>query len=194
MKSSRRWERRAWARCFGPETLASTGSSLKILSEESAADPDRRERFEQEARVISTLDHPHICPLYDVGDHDGVYFLVMPCLEGQTLADRLAAKPGAHQPVAQRIEDVLKIATEIAQALDAAHRRGIVHRDLKPGNIMLTRSGSKLLDFGLAKLRQRPGPLTATELEQTATAEGTLLGTMPYMSPEQVEGREADAR
>ena len=166
--------------------------AIKVLSDESAADADRRERFEREAKAISALDHPNICALYDVGDHEGMYFLVMPCLEGQTLADRLAK--GALPP-----DQAIKHAIEIATALDAAHRHGIIHRDLKPGNIMLTKTGVKLLDFGLAKLKKTSGPLTYSGLagnttNAPGTGIGTLLGTMPYMAPEQVEGREVDAR
>jgi serine/threonine protein kinase len=169
--------------------------AIKVLPTESAVDPDRRERFEREAKAISALDHPNICALYDVGEHEGTYFLVMPCLEGQTLAERLAK--GALPP-----DQAIKIGIEIATALDAAHRHGIVHRDLKPGNVMLTKTGVKLLDFGLAKLKKAGGPLTYSGMAHLAgettqasgTGIGTLLGTMPYMSPEQVEGRDVDAR
>ena len=169
--------------------------AIKILSDESAADADRRERFEREAKAISALDHPNICALYDVGEHEGTYFLVMPCLEGETLADRLAN--GALPP-----DQAIKYAIEIATALDAAHRHGIIHRDLKPGNIILTKTGVKLLDFGLAKLKKTAGPLTYSGManlagettQATGTGVGTLLGTMPYMAPEQLEGREVDAR
>ena len=171
--------------------------AVKVLPSDAAGDTDRRERFEREAKAISALDHPHICPLYDVGEHDGTYFLVMPCLDGQTLADRIANGPLS-------IDQAVKIAIEIASALDAAHRHGIVHRDLKPGNVMLTKSGVKLLDFGLAKLKKTTGPLTysgmtrlagdSTHATNPGTGIGTLLGTMPYMAPEQVEGRDVDAR
>ncbi|HEX7280890.1 MAG TPA: serine/threonine-protein kinase, partial [Vicinamibacterales bacterium] len=160
--------------------------AIKVLAEDAANDSDRRERFEREAKAISALDHPNICPLYDVGDHQGTYFLVMPCLEGETLADRLTRGP---VPVDQAI----KTAIEIATALDVAHRHGIIHRDLKPGNIMLTKAGVKLLDFGLAKLKKAEGPLGETTMVK-GTGVGTLLGTMPYMSPEQIEGRDVDAR
>jgi eukaryotic-like serine/threonine-protein kinase len=166
--------------------------ALKILPTEVAADPDRRARFEREARAISSLDHPHICSLFDVGEHNGMHFLVLPHLDGETLAERLTRG-------VDPLDRTLRTAVEIAGALEAAHRRGIVHRDLKPGNIMLTKSGAKLLDFGLAKQRNpvlapaAGGPaLTATA--GPATAEGSLLGTMPYMAPEQVEGHDADAR
>ena len=118
--------------------------AIKILSDTLAADPQFRERFDREARTISQLDHPHICALHDVGEHDGTAFLVMPYLDGETLADRLAKG-------ALPIDQALRTAIEIASALDRAHRAGIVHRDLKPGNIMLTKAGARLLDFGLAK-------------------------------------------
>src|SRR6266850_6202164 len=118
--------------------------AIKVLPETLAADPQFRERFDREARAISQLTHPHICPLYDVGEQQGTAFLVMEYLEGEALADRL--KTGALP-----LDDALEIAIQIADALSAAHRHGIVHRDLKPGNVMLTRAGAKLLDFGLAK-------------------------------------------
>ncbi|HEX8028457.1 MAG TPA: serine/threonine-protein kinase, partial [Vicinamibacterales bacterium] len=160
--------------------------AIKVLPDEAAGDADRRERFEREAKAISALDHPNICALYDVGDHAGTYFLVMPCLDGQTLQDRLLKGPVPP-------DQAIKYAIEIATALDAAHRHGIVHRDLKPGNIMLTKTGVKLLDFGLAKLKKAQGPLGDTTMAK-GTGIGTLLGTMPYMSPEQVEGRDVDGR
>jgi eukaryotic-like serine/threonine-protein kinase len=148
------------------------------------------ERFEREARAISSLNHPHICALYDIGREDSVEFLVMEYLEGETLEARL------HKG-ALPIEEALRIAIQIAGALDAAHRKGVVHRDLKPGNVMLTRSGAKLLDFGLAKM----GPIASSVGETIGatqppplTVEGTILGTYPYMSPEQLEGKETDAR
>src|SRR5687768_8694140 len=141
--------------------------AIKVISGPAALDPSFRERFEREARAISALDHPHICTLYDVGHEEGVDFLVMQLLEGETLADRLArgsrpasdpssgAAVSAATSVARGplpLEQALRYGAEIASALDAAHRRGIVHRDLKPGNIILTKTGTKLLDFGLAKL------------------------------------------
>src|SRR5688572_32609900 len=118
--------------------------AIKILSATLAADPQFRERFDRESRTISKLDHPHICALYDVGEHEGTAYLVMQYLEGESLAARLARGPLS-------VPAALKIGTEIAGALDAAHRRGIVHRDLKPGNVMITRTGARLLDFGLEK-------------------------------------------
>jgi serine/threonine protein kinase/Tol biopolymer transport system component len=149
------------------------------------------ERFEREARAISSLNHPNICALYDIGREDSVEFLVMEYLEGESLETRL--RRGALP-----IEEALRIAIQIAGALDAAHRKGVIHRDLKPGNVMLTRGGAKLLDFGLAKMA---GPVVsfATDIAaptaaQPLTARGTILGTFQYMSPEQLEGKEADAR
>jgi eukaryotic-like serine/threonine-protein kinase len=149
------------------------------------------ERFEREARAISSLNHPHICALYDIGREGIVEFLVMEFIEGESLEARLRKGP-------LPIEEALQIAIQIASALNAAHRSGMVHRDLKPGNVMLTRSGAKLLDFGLAKMND-PGGLSATDVTQLAphrpiTVEGTILGTLQYMSPEQLEGKEADAR
>src|SRR5262245_24764019 len=158
--------------------------ALKVLPSHLAESPESRQRFEREARAISALSHPHICTLHDVGREDGVAYLVMEYLEGETLADRL--KRGALP-----IDLALRHGAEIADALDRAHRQGIVHRDLKPGNVMLTKEGAKLLDFGLAKVRSaRPGD----ESDPTLTEAGRLLGTPRYMAPEQVEGKEPDAR
>ncbi len=149
------------------------------------------ERFEREARAISSLNHPHICALYDIGREGTVEFLVMEYLEGESLEARLRKGPIP-------IEEALQIAIQIAGALDAAHRRGMVHRDLKPGNVMLTRGGAKLLDFGLAKMNEASGPsgteLTQLTAAQPITVQGTIMGTLQYMSPEQLEGKEADAR
>src|SRR5262245_3452660 len=167
--------------------------AIKVLPADLATDPERSGRFEREARAIAALDHPHICALHDVGEQAGVHYLVMQHLEGETLAARLARGP-------LPLGDALKIATEIADALDKAHRAGITHRDLKPANIMLTKAGAKLLDFGLAKLRGATAPVSISVMERAtvasgpATATGTILGTVHYMAPEQVEGREADAR
>jgi len=164
--------------------------AIKILPDHDASKPELRERFEREARAISSLNHPHICTLYDVGHQDGVDYLVMEYLEGETLAARLVKGP-------LPIDQVLKYAIEIADALDKAHRKGITHRDLKPGNIMLTKSGAKLLDFGLAKLKQEASssvPLSQVSTQEPITAQGVILGTLQYMAPEQVEGKEADAR
>jgi serine/threonine-protein kinase len=167
--------------------------AIKVLPEHVASDPDSRQRFEREAKTVASLSHPHICPLFDVGEQDGIHFLVMEYLDGETLAHRLRAG-------ALPLPMALRYATEIADALDKAHRRGIVHRDLKPSNIMLTAAGAKLLDFGLAKVA-RPAAAAAgrSAAQETATAEpltgqGSLVGTLPYMAPEQVQGRDADAR
>jgi len=164
--------------------------AIKILTSALAADAQFRERFDREARAISQVDHPHICALHDVGEQAGTAYLVMQYIEGETLADRLAK--GA-LPLGQ----ALTTAVEIASALDRAHRAGIVHRDLKPGNIMLTKTGAKLLDFGLAKSSALMVAGVAATLAPTSpnlTAEGTILGTFQYMAPEQIEGHEADAR
>src|ERR1022692_704121 len=168
--------------------------AIKILPHHLSDDVTRRQRFEREAKVVSSLNHPHICTLHDVGRQDGVDFIVMEFLEGESLAERLEKGP---LPVAQ----VLQYGTQIASALDKAHRNGVTHRDLKPGNIMLTKSGAKLLDFGLAKaaLPLAPGAIGATLTDATpqahpVTREGAVVGTVPYMSPEQVDGKEVDAR
>ena len=167
--------------------------AIKILPDHHANNPDLRERFEREARTVAGLNHPHICVLHDIGHQEGTDFLVMEYLEGETLAGRLVKGP-------LPLDQVLKYAIEIADALDKAHRKGITHRDLKPGNIMLTKSGTKLLDFGLAKLSQQESPVAAAPLSQlptvkdAITAQGVILGTLQYMAPEQVEGKETDAR
>jgi Tol biopolymer transport system component len=165
--------------------------AIKILPAGSST-PTRTQRFAREARAVSKVNHPHICTLYDIGEQDGVQFIVMEYLEGETLAQRI--RRGA-----MPLEQVLRYAIEIADALVHAHRQGIVHRDLKPANIMLTPAGAKLLDFGIAALHQSglPGSdlagLSATGAE-TLTEEGTIVGTLQYMAPEQLEGFEADAR
>jgi Tol biopolymer transport system component/tRNA A-37 threonylcarbamoyl transferase component Bud32 len=175
--------------------------AIKVLQDEAAEDAEARARFAREARAISSLDHPHICALYDVGEHQGANYLVMQHLEGQTLAERLAKGP-------LPIEQALQCGIQIADALDWAHRHGITHRDLKPGNVMLTRASAsrqgpvqaKLLDFGLAKLRAQADPVSLSVSGATGvsdhipTAKGTILGTIHYMAPEQVEGKDADAR
>jgi len=179
--------------------------AVKVLPPEAAEQPERRQRFEREARAVARLNHPHICALYDVGQQDGVEFLVMEYLEGETLSARLACGP-------LPLEQALKHATALAQALARAHREGITHRDIKPSNVMLTDGGVKLLDFGLAKLRDpasgsgpgtsgmAPGatilhsPLDDQSTGVAISPEGTLVGTIAYMSPEQLEGRAVDAR
>lgn len=164
--------------------------AIKILPEHLSSNPHRHERFEREARAISALNHPHICTLHDIGHQDGIDYLVMEYVHGETLADRL--HKGPLPP-----EQALQYAIQIADALNTAHRHGVIHRDLKPGNIMLTKSGAKLLDFGLAKVTETSAVAGVTELAtQTTplTGEGTILGTLQYMAPEQLEGKEADAR
>ena len=192
--------------------------AIKVLPSEVAGDPDLRSRFEREARAIAALDHPHICGIYDVGSVDSTHYLVMPHLEGQTLAARLEKGP-------LPLDQALKIGVEIADALDKAHRHDIIHRDLKPANIFLARGAppplasrsatdapragrgryaddkfrAVLLDFGLAKLRDTAGPISMSSMTRLATrapetAHGMILGTVQYMAPEQVEGREADGR
>ena len=169
--------------------------AVKILPAHLSSNPEAKQRFEREARAISSLNHPHICTLYDVGHQDGTDYLVMEFLEGETLADRLRKGPLPPQ-------QVLKYSIEIGQGLDRAHRTGVVHRDLKPGNIMLTKSGAKLMDFGLAKampaVAQVSSGLSMTQSTpvdaQPLTVQGTIVGTFQYMSPEQIEGKEADSR
>ena len=164
--------------------------AIKVLPAQFAADPLFRERFEREAKAISQLSHPHICMLHDVGRQDGIDYLVMEYLEGQTLAQRLYKG-------ALSLDQTLRYAIQIADALDKAHSQGIVHRDLKPGNIMLTKSGAKLLDFGLAKASGQAITSSSSAMLPTTvpmTAQGTILGTLQYMAPEQLEGKEADSR
>lgn len=169
--------------------------AIKILPSHLSADSDAKQRFDREARTISSLNHPNICTLFDVGHQDGTDYLVMEYLEGETLADRLRKGP---LPLPQ----LYKVGMEVCDGLDRAHRSGVVHRDLKPGNIMLTKGGAKLMDFGLAKASV-VGSAAASSLTVTLTtpahshpltAEGTVVGTFQYMSPEQVEGKESDAR
>jgi Tol biopolymer transport system component/predicted Ser/Thr protein kinase len=164
--------------------------AIKVLPAHVASDPDLKQRFEREARTLAALSHPHICPMFDVGHQEGIDFLVMEYLEGETLATRL-------ERGALALDQAIQYAIQIADALDKAHRKGIVHRDLKPGNVMLTRSGVKLLDFGLAK--QQPagvvsGSSVAVTMASPLTGQGMILGTLHYMAPEQVEGKDADAR
>jgi eukaryotic-like serine/threonine-protein kinase len=176
--------------------------AIKVLSSHLSDNLDLKQRFEREARVISALQHPNICVLHDIGSQDGTDYLVMEFLEGETLAERLKRGP-------LPLDQFWKIAIEVAAALDRAHRAGIVHRDLKPGNIMLTKSGTKLLDFGLAKAAGTAFAANASSSQSQSvlaaamtrsspasplTSAGSIVGTVQYMSPEQIEGREADAR
>ena len=172
--------------------------AVKVLPQHLSTNPEVRARFEREAKTVSSLNHPHICTLFDVGREGDTDYLVMELVEGETLAERLAkgALPTA---------EVLRLGAQIADALDRAHRAGVVHRDLKPGNVMLTKSGAKLMDFGLARATGMAGPASGSSVTVAAltqsptvatplTAEGTILGTFQYMAPEQLEGSEADAR
>ena len=165
--------------------------AIKVLPTHLADRSELRERFEREAKTIASLNHPHICVLHDIGHQDGTDYLVMEYLQGETLAQRLVKGP-------LPIQQVLQYAIEISDALDKAHRKGVTHRDLKPGNIILTKSGTKLLDFGLAKLKQEVAPSIPDSqlptMKSAVTAEGTILGTLQYMAPEQVEAKEVDAR
>jgi Tol biopolymer transport system component len=164
--------------------------AIKILQGHLALDDDIRQRFEREAKVVSSLNHPNICTLFDVGHQDGMDYLVMEFLDGESMADRLARGP-------MPLPELLKTAVEIADALDRAHRQGLVHRDLKPGNIMLTKSGAKLLDFGLARITpstRSMSDLSSPTMSRPITAEGTIVGTFQYMAPELLEGGEADPR
>lgn len=167
--------------------------AVKILSAQLAGDADMRRRLEREARAVAALSHPNICVLHDVGEIDGTEYLVMELLDGETLAEKIARGPFA-------FDALLKIAIQIAAALDRAHRAGVVHRDLKPGNVMLTRSGAKLLDFGLARVGVKTGSgpirpgLAADVPPQAITQQGMVVGTIHYMAPEQLEGKDADAR
>src|ERR1700732_4614510 len=154
--------------------------AIKILPSQLSSDPVRKQRFEREAKTISSLNHPHICVLHDIGSQNGLDYLVMECVEGQTLAQRLEKGP-------LPLDQVLKYGAQMADALDKAHRSGVVHRDLKPGNIMLTAAGAKLLDFGLAKAAApvaSVATLTAAVTQNSpVTEQGTIVGTFQYMSP-----------
>jgi len=164
--------------------------AIKVLPERVSHDIELKQRFEREAQTLASMSHPHVCPVFDVGQHDGTDFIVMEFLEGPTLAQRL-------EKGALPLDQALKVACEIADALDKAHRQGIVHRDLKPGNVMLVKTGAKLLDFGLAKLKApeaAPATLSAIPTRADMTAQGSILGTLQYMAPEQLEGRDADSR
>ena len=175
--------------------------AIKVLASHLSSSPELKQRMEREARAISSLNHPHICHLYDIGSQDGTDYLVMEFLEGETLAERI--RKGAVP-----LNEIMKIGIAVGEALAVAHRQGIVHRDLKPGNIMLTKGGAKLMDFGLAKSAGSGAPtgtssapfLSAAQTMSQAspvsplTTAGTMIGTIQYMSPEQIEGKEADAR
>src|SRR4051812_35559976 len=176
--------------------------AIKVLNSQMVATSELKARFEREARVISQLQHPHICTLHDVGSHEQTEFLVMEFLDGETLSERLKRGP-------MPLPDLLKTAIEIAEALVKAHRAGIVHRDLKPGNVMLTKNGAKLLDFGLAKpstvgsmaakssnasASVFSAALTMTSPASPLSSAGGIIGTVQYMAPEQIAGQEADAR
>jgi eukaryotic-like serine/threonine-protein kinase len=169
--------------------------AVKVLPSHLSENPEARQRFDREARSISSLNHPNICTLHDVGHQDGIDYLVMEYLEGETLADRLRKGP-------LTTEQVLRYGIEICEGLERAHKSGVVHRDLKPGNVMLTKTGAKLMDFGLAKSTVATvapaSSLTMTmshpSADQPLTAHGTIVGTFQYMSPEQTEGKEADPR
>jgi len=194
--------------------------AVKVLPSHVAGDPELRQRFEREARALATLSHPHICPVFDVGRHEGIDFLVMEYLEGETLAHRLSevGRVPRSGPAGIPLDQALRYGIEIADALGKAHRKGIVHRDLKPANIMLTRAGAKLLDFGLVKVvgPSQDGPYVQDDRSvrlqpnlsgtptvsvpfgaahgEPLTDRGSILGTVQYMAPEQLEGQEADAR
>ena len=162
--------------------------AIKVLPAEVSSDPSLRQRLEREAKAVSKLSHPHICTLFDIGHQDGVDFLVMELIQGETLEQRLTRGP-------LPLEQTLRFAAETADALAKAHKLGVVHRDLKPSNIMLTKSGAKLMDFGLAKECAPAALMEASTVEQRKlTAEGAIVGTFQYMAPEQLEGRETDAR
>jgi Tol biopolymer transport system component len=185
----------------GLDTRLDRTVAIKVLASHLASSPELKQRMEREGRAISSLNHPHICQLYDIGSQNGTDYLVMEFLEGETLAERL--RKGA-----MLLPEVLKVAIAVAEALAVAHRSGIVHRDLKPGNIMLTQGGAKLMDFGLAKplgVQTRSGSGSAPSFTAEATmtgpsplspltTAGSIIGTIQYMSPEQIEGKEADAR
>jgi serine/threonine protein kinase len=181
--------------------------AVKVLASHLSSSPELKQRMDREGRAISSLNHPHICQLYDIGSQSGTDYLVMEFLEGETLAERL--RKGA-----MPLNEILKVGIAVAEALAVAHRSGIVHRDLKPGNIMLTSGGAKLMDFGLAKpLGMQTGSGSGAAGSGTAppsftaaatmsgpspltplTTAGSIIGTIQYMSPEQIEGKEADER
>jgi eukaryotic-like serine/threonine-protein kinase len=163
--------------------------AIKVLPSHLCLDPERKQRFEREARAISSINHPNICTLYDVGSQDGIEYLVMEYLEGETLASRLMRG-------ALPVDRALRHGIEVTDALDTAHRRGITHRDLKPSNIFLTKHGeAKVLDFGLVKVEEEVHPEMPTSTSPAAlTSPGTTVGTVAYMSPEQARGEDLDVR
>jgi len=171
------------------DTRLDRAVAIKVLLASWADNPDMKQRFDREAQTIASLNHPHICVLHDIGNQNGVDFLVMEYLEGETLAARIERGPLG-------LDDGLIVAIAIADALDKAHRRGVVHRDLKPSNVMLTESGAKLLDFGLAKWKpaMQSNPVSMLQTQKDLSTPGTVIGTLQYMAPEQLEGTEADAR
>src|SRR2546428_3193520 len=170
------------------DTRLDRSVAIKILPSDFAPSAEMRARFEREARAISRLNHPHICTIHNVGHENGIDYLVMELIEGQPLSDILAKGP-------LPVDQVLRFGSDIADALSRAHKAGVVHRDLKPGNIMITRNGAKLLDFGLAKSGlERDNDAPAETLQKPLTAEGTIVGTFQDMAPEQIEGKEADQR
>jgi len=170
------------------DTRLNRAVAIKVLASGGDSEDSVRARFEREAQVISSLNHPHICTLYDVGRQDGVDFLVMECLEGETLEHRLRRGP-------MGIDESVRCAIDVADALDQAHRNGVIHRDLKPGNIMLTKSGAKLLDFGLAQpwLAEWSESDDSTPTNAALTMKGLVVGTPGYMAPERLKGSDSDA-
>src|SRR5262245_2072489 len=164
--------------------------AIKVLPSHLSSNPDFRQRFEREARTVSALNHENICTLHDIGHQDEIHYLVMEFIDGETLGSRLKKGPLA-------TAEVLRYSIQIADALDRAHKKGVIHRDLKPGNIMLTKSGLKLLDFGLAKITSAQPASEVSQLvthQHELTGQGMILGTLQYMAPEQLEGKETDAR
>ncbi len=172
------------------DTRLDRNVAIKVLPDSLSGDPSFRQRLQREAKTISKLSHPNVCTLFDIGEHEGHDYLVMELLEGETLEERL--RRGALS-----LEETLVVGGQIAEAIEVAHRRGVVHRDLKPGNVMLTPTGAKVLDFGLAKgLEASPigGETQSPTVTQPLTQQGSIVGTLHYMAPEQLEGQEADAR